>query len=147
MASGQQIAKGNVQKFRNWVASKSDNDFRDLVNSKWQQLHRDRIAKECGFAKTALRQNPQIKSLLLELEDDLRTKGILPELVSKSKTKKFGPDEYLQSRTNKEEDSKRISKLEDENLMLKARIKTLEDKLMKFTELSDIMTELGVLPK
>ena len=66
MASGRQIAEANVQVFRSWIAGKSADDFRAM--SLRGVLSRTEIAKECGFAKSALDQNPRIKMALRELE-------------------------------------------------------------------------------
>ena len=52
MASGRQIAEENVQTFAAWVATKSDTDYRAMVIR--GVLSRTEIAKECGFAKSAL---------------------------------------------------------------------------------------------
>jgi hypothetical protein len=60
MASGQQLAEQNVAAFAAWVASKTDDDFRAMANR--GVLSRKEVAKECGFAKSALDQNPRIKA-------------------------------------------------------------------------------------
>ena len=79
MASGRQIAEENVQTFAAWVAIKSDADYRAMVSR--GVLSRTEIAKECGFAKSALVQNPRIKAILNDLEDELRQRGLLPKAV------------------------------------------------------------------
>jgi hypothetical protein len=78
MASGQQVAEQNLSAFLAWVSSKSDDDFREYVHR--DKLKRAEIASECGFGKSALVQNPAIKSALKELEDGLRKRGILPPM-------------------------------------------------------------------
>ena len=82
MASGQQISEQNVKAFAVWVASKTDDDFRAMAGR--GVLSRREIAKECGFAKSALDQNPRIKAALRGLEDALRVRGVLPPVVEKS---------------------------------------------------------------
>lgn len=52
MASGRQLAEQNVATFAAWVASKNDHDFRAMVSR--GVLSRTEVAKECGFAKSAL---------------------------------------------------------------------------------------------
>jgi hypothetical protein len=62
MANGKQIAEQNFQIFQTWIASKADSGFRQMVSR--GVLSRKEIAKECGFAKSALDQNPRIKAAL-----------------------------------------------------------------------------------
>ena len=82
MASGRQIAEENVQAFVAWMVSKTDNDFRAIASR--GVLSRKEIAIECGFAKSALDQNPRIKASLRELEDALRVRKVLPPIVEKT---------------------------------------------------------------
>ena len=82
MASGKQIAEQNVQTFAAWVASKTDDDFKAMTSR--GALSRREIATECGFAKSALDQNPRIKAALRALEDGLRERGVLPPVLEKS---------------------------------------------------------------
>ena len=69
MASGRQVAEENLASFVAWLASKSDDDFREYVHQ--GKLKRSEIAAECCFGKSALVQNPAIKSALEALEDGL----------------------------------------------------------------------------
>ena len=62
MASGQQLSEQNVKTFASWVSSKVDDDFRAMASR--GVLSRKEIAAECGFAKSALYQNPRIKAAL-----------------------------------------------------------------------------------
>ncbi len=82
MASGKQLAEQNYQIFSTWVANKSIDEFKQLVSR--GVLSRKEIAKECGFAKSALDQNPRIKTALSTLEEKLRSQGVLPALVPPS---------------------------------------------------------------
>lgn len=84
MASGRQLAEENLERFAAWIASKTDEDYRALASR--GVLSRKEIARECGFAKSALDQNPRIKLALRELEEALRGKGVLPLAVDKSTT-------------------------------------------------------------
>ncbi len=77
MSSGRQVADENVKRFATWVASKSDADFRSMTLR--GVLSRTNIAAECGFAKSALAQNPRIRDMLKELEGALRDRGVLPK--------------------------------------------------------------------
>ncbi len=62
MANGQQLAEMNANTFFTWVAGKSDGDFRAMTSR--GVLSRTEVAKECGFSKSALTQNPRIKAVL-----------------------------------------------------------------------------------
>ena len=75
MANGRQIAEQNFQRFTTWEAEKTISDFKQMVVR--GVLSRKEIAKECGFSKSALDQNPRIKQALKQLEDGLREKGVL----------------------------------------------------------------------
>ena len=75
MANGQQIAEQNHAAFLAWATSKSDGDFREYVHR--GKLKRSEIATECGFGKSALVQNPAIRSALESLEAELRVAGVL----------------------------------------------------------------------
>ena len=76
MANGKQLAEQNLAIFIGWVASKSDTDFRKIIAR--GVLSRTEIARECGFAKSALNQNPRIKNSLHALEEQLRARAVLP---------------------------------------------------------------------
>ena len=81
MANGQQIAGQNFATFVAWLASKSIDEFRAMTSR--GVLSRKEIAKECGFAQSALTQNPRIKAALKAKEDELRAGGVLPSLAPK----------------------------------------------------------------
>jgi hypothetical protein len=66
MANGRQIGDENVQTFLDWLVGKTDEDYRAMAFR--GVLSRKEIAKECGFAKSALDQNPRIKAALRQLE-------------------------------------------------------------------------------
>ena len=59
MASGQEKARQNLDYFQSWVATQTDEDFKQIVFR--GQLNRGEIAKAVGIGKSALRQNPAIK--------------------------------------------------------------------------------------
>lgn len=73
--SGQQKADQNLATFLSWVASKTDADYREIVLR--GKLNRKEIARECGFAKSVLLQNPRVRASLKKLEADLRKRDIL----------------------------------------------------------------------
>lgn len=73
-----------------WMASKTDTDFRSMAMR--GVLSRTEIATECGFAKSALSQNPRIREALKRLEDDLRERGV--ESTRASSLSNAGPKPF-----------------------------------------------------
>ena len=70
MANGQEKARENLVAFQRWAATQTDNDFKQIVFR--GQLNRGEVASAIGIGKSALRQNPAIKSALDNLETVLR---------------------------------------------------------------------------
>lgn len=145
MASGRQIAEENVQAFRRWMAGKTDDDYRAMALR--GVLSRKEIARECGFAKSALDQNPRIKTALRELEDGLRQRGVLPKALSKGSV---GPQEpRLRDRGAQQAlfDRERLKRLEQENASLRAEVDELKRQLKRHAILSEALTMTGRLPR
>lgn len=145
MASGQQKAQQNLDSFRAWVATQTNNDFKQIVYR--GQLNRGEVAKAVGCGKSALNQNPDIRKLLKQLEDNLREKGVLPPLSDTAKKEADKPKQYDNTASRKALDSKRLSSLEAENIELKAKVKELQSKLERFGELSETLSEMGFMPR
>jgi hypothetical protein len=141
--NGQQKADRNVAAFENWIASMSDGDFQQIVFR--GQLNRGEISKGVNCAKSALRQNPRMADMLAALEGDLRARGVLPALSHQTDTDK--PVKYDQEAIKRTINTNKAAKLEEENLALKAKVKALEEQLSRFTELSDALSEYGVMPR
>jgi hypothetical protein len=145
MASGQQIAEQNVKIFATWVASKTDDDFREMTSR--GVLSRKEIATECGFAKSALDQNPRIKAALRELEDALRTRGVLPPAVEKSANEVAQPLMREPGKLRGALDAERLRRLETDNASLKAEVSELKRSLEKHAILSEALALTGRLPR
>lgn len=145
MASGQQIAQQNLAAFETWKATQTDDDFKQITLR--GQLNRVEVAKGIGCGRSALNQNPALKKALRSLEDELRNKGILPPLTEAAKKTAKKPQAYDTSANRKLIDSKRVSSLEVENIELKAKIKELEKQLERFGELSETLSEMGLMPR
>lgn len=145
MASGQQIAEQNVKTFATWVASKTDDDFRELASR--GVLSRKEIAIECGFAKSALDQNPRIKASLRELEDALRERGVLPPAVEKSSDDAPKPLVREPGKLRGALDAERLRRLETDNASLKAENAELKRSLEKHAILSEALALTGRLPR
>lgn len=145
MASGRQLAEQNVAVFAAWVASKTDDDFRAMANR--GVLSRKEMAKECGFAKSALDQNPRIKAALRELEDGLRQRGILPPAVMQDPD---APQPLVMrepGRLRAAQETERLRRLEQENASLKAEVAELKRKLEQHAMLRDALALTGRLPR
>ncbi|MCR9363981.1 VPA1267 family protein [Vibrio antiquarius] len=145
MASGQQKAQQNLEAFEVWKATQTDDEFKQIVFR--GQLNRIEVAKGIGCGKSALNQNPALKKALKALEDELRGKGVLPPLTDAAKKNKGKPEAYDNTANRKLHDSKRVSSLEAENIELKAKVKELEKRLERFGELSETLSEMGLMPR
>jgi cell division protein FtsB len=143
VASGQQLAEENVRRFATWVASKSDNDFRGMVSR--GMLSRVEIATECGFAKSALVQNPRIRDALLALEEDLRDRKVLPKAVTTASVEYDTlPTRQADSGRHAKE-AERLFRLEQENASLKAENAELKRLLSRYSVIQDALAETGRL--
>lgn len=145
MASGQQKAQQNLEAFEVWKATQTDDDFKQIVFR--GQLNRIEVAKGIGCGKSALNQNPALKKALKALEDELRSKCVLPPLTDAAKKNKGKPQAYDNTANRKLLDSKRVSSLEAENIELKAKVRELEKRLERFGELSETLSEMGLMPR
>ena len=144
MSNGQERARQNLSAFQSWVATQTDDDFKQILHR--GQLNRGEVAKAIGIGKSALRQNPAIKTALENLEQSLRDRGVLPELTETAQAQRSEPKRYDPSVNQRAMESRRLSMLEQENIELKARVSTLEAKLKRYGELSEVLTEFGVAP-
>ena len=144
-SSGPEIARKNVITFATWVASKTDDDFRAMAGR--GVLSRKEIATECGFAKSALDQNPRIKAALRELEDTLRARGVLPPAVEKSAEEAAKPLMREPSKLRGALDAERLRRLETDNASLRAEVAELKRSLEKHTILSEALALTGRLPR
>ena len=145
MASGQQKAQQNLEAFEVWKATQTDDDFKQIVFR--GQLNRIEVAKGIGCGKSALNQNPALKKALKILEGELRSKGVLPPLTDAAKNNADKPKVYDNTANRKLLNSKRVSSLEAENIELKAKVKELEKRLERFGELSETLSEMGLMPR
>ena len=92
MSNGQERARQNLSAFQSWVATQTDDDFKQIVFR--GQLNRGEVAKAIGIGKSALRQNPAIKTALENLEQSLRDRGVLPELTETAQAQRSEPKRY-----------------------------------------------------
>lgn len=92
MSNGQERARQNLSVFQSWVATQTDDDFKQIIFR--GQLNRGEVAKAIGIGKSALRQNPAIKSALENLEQSLRDRGVLPELTETAWAQRSEPNPF-----------------------------------------------------
>jgi hypothetical protein len=144
MASGQQLADENVRRFTAWIASKTDDEFKGLALR--GVLSRTDIAAECGFAKSALAQNPRIREALRSLETALRERGVLPTVVA-GEEQGATPPAKSPDASRLARDAERLSRLERENASLKAENAELKRVLGRYTVLQEALAETGRLPR
>lgn len=138
----------NVQKFELWEATQTDDSYRQMIHG--SNLNRSDIAKGSGIGKSALRQNPEVKRLLNKLELTLRSRKILPDLTPKAVSDNKQIKEYDHKKTDRLIDQNKSSKLEQENIELKAKIKELEKKIEdseRLGEVSEVLNDMGMIPR
>ena len=146
LANGKQLADVNAQLFAMWVAAKTDADFREMTVR--GQLSRTEIAKECGFAKSALNQNPRIKSCLIELETELRARDVLPRPVAKTNSDPLEPKKReSQAAGIGRHDLERQRRLEQENAALRAEVSELRFVLEKQMVIKEALSMSGRIPR
>jgi hypothetical protein len=145
MASGQQLAEQNFQAFTAWLSSRTDEDFRQLVTR--GSLSRKEIAAQCGFAVSALNQNPRIKSALLAKEALLREAGVLPVIASTTGDANVAPPILEPGSVRRSLDAERQRRLEQENASLRAENSQLKRDLERYAVIRDVLSTTGRLPR
>ncbi|NMF88801.1 VPA1267 family protein [Aromatoleum petrolei] len=147
MASGQQLAEENVRRFTTWAASKTDDDFRNMVVR--AVLSRAEIAAECGFAKSALAQNPRIKEALKQLEDGLRQRGVLPPPIAVTQASGEATEPPMREVGGQRAmlDTERLRRLEQENASLRAENGELKRQLERYAVLQEALSLTGRVPR
>lgn len=105
-------------------------------------LSRTDIAKECGFSRSVLNQNPAVKFALLNLENNLRALQVLPQVgnpsseqVTLRSTKKFAMD------------AERLKSAELSNAALRAENHELREQLKKYTTMAAALASSGRIPR
>lgn len=145
MSSGRQLAEQNVRAFAAWVASKTDYDFAAMANR--GVLPRGEIAKDCGFAKSALDQNPRIKAALRELEDGLRRRGILPPATERNREVLKVALMRESSNLPEAREAAYLQRLEQENAALKIEVAELRRVVERYAVLRDALDHTGRVPR
>ncbi|MEZ9466570.1 VPA1267 family protein [Vibrio breoganii] len=136
MANGQQVAQENLNKFEAWKATKSDDDYKNMVYR--GKLHRTELAKQTGIGKSAFNQNPALAEALEDLETYLRECDILPK-VSKQSTSQASD----KAPPMRDMNASKLRILERENNKLRAEVLELKAKLSRYSELEEVVSALG----
>ncbi len=142
--SGQQKADQNLATFLSWAASKTDTDYREMVLR--GQLNRKEIARECGFAKSMLLQNPRVKDALRTLEAQLRERDILPPVAEPASPAPTSDAPNPRAAADKAR-LKRLKRLEAENAALRAEVMELRGRLDRYRLMDDVLSSTGRLPR
>ena len=145
MGSGAEKAKEYVRAFELWMATQTDDDYQQIIHR--GNLSRGEIVKAIGCGRSALAQNPELRSQLQQLEDDLRAREVLPPLTAQAKASTDSPKAYDPSAHRRQLDTKRVSTLEQENIELKAKVNELQRRLERYGELSETLAEMGFMPR
>ena len=145
----------SVIAFQEWMATMTDDDYRQIVRG--GKLNREQIAKGVGIAKAALRQNPRVAQMLVDLENGLRIRGVLPPMTDEGKKKVNQPSPYFQEATSRSIDARRVAKLERKNLELKTENSSLRkensslkkelEEFRRYKEVAEAIAELGIMPR
>ncbi len=139
--SGQQKADQNHTTFLSWAACKTDADYREMVLR--GQLNRKEIARECGFAKSVLLQNPRVKDALRILETQLRERNILPPIADPA----IPAVTTEASNPRAAADKARLKRLEAENAALRAEVMELRGQLDRYRLMDHVLASTGRLPR
>jgi hypothetical protein len=110
-------------------------------------LSRKEIAKECGFSKSALDQNPRIKVALRELEESLRTRGVLPAEAGSSDDTAINSVTREPGRLRGALDAERLRRLENENAVLREEVAELKRVVERHAVLREALAMTGRVPR
>ncbi|CDT25298.1 VPA1267 family protein [Vibrio sp. 10N.247.311.14] len=147
MSNGRDKGKATVAAFKAWIATQNDDSFTQIIYR--GNLSRGEICKAIDCGRPALRQNPDLAKLLKELEDDLRERKVLPPLSDEGKAKRGDTSAKMYNGDGNKAvmQGNRLQALEREVMDLRARNAVLEQELSRFKELSEVVSELGMIPR
>lgn len=137
----------SVRKWNAWVERMTDQDY-VLIAESTGLLNRRKIAKGCGFSKSVLGSNPIIAPALIDLEIELRGRGVLLELAEEEEEeeKESSGRQAIQKESKKTaREQSRVPYLEQQLIELKAENNALKGKLGRFSELNDVYNDLDEL--
>jgi hypothetical protein len=140
--NGQQISKENQDKFTKWVHERNTaNDWHNYIYR--GKIMRREIAKECNFAESVTRQNPQVRNQIEELEINLAKRGVLTPDHRPAEIKAAERRDKISSQFDK----RKLNKLEQQNAQLFAENECLKEKLKHYNLFDEHLMETGRLGK
>lgn len=120
----------------------TDADYRQMVVR--GVLSRTEVARACGFAKSALDQNPRIKRSLKELEENLRQREVLP--LKKAPSAVSDDSSLAKAEKHARVANERTQRLEVECASLRAENAHLKKQIEKLRFLHQTLVETGRMP-
>ena len=127
MSSGQAIGNENFEKFKTWIAERNaQNDKVDYVRN--GKLNRSEVAKELGFGRSVFAQNPAVKELALQLDEDWgKLKPATPKTERElTEARERANEKVKRTEGNNSRLLEKIAMLEAENRQLKVQLADLE---------------------
>lgn len=140
-------AQDSLNKFDAWASTLLNADFAAIARG--SKLNRNEVAKGAGIARSTLNDNDLVKSALLALEDVLRSKNVLAPLTEAAKEQQEPGAEqrYDQSGNDFKRLKTEVQRLKTKCLNQEAEIERLRSKLEQYTELSEVLSGSGVMPR
>ncbi len=138
----------SLNKFLSWSSTLSDEDF--VAISRGSKLHRGEVRKGAGIGKSTINDNVLVRNALIELERDLRKRGILAPLVVESPNAHDTANiEVLYNQNGNELKRLRVEnqKLQEKCLKQEAEIARLREFLEKYDDLADVLAGSGIMPR
>jgi hypothetical protein len=134
----------SIGKWNTWVDSMTDQDY-VLITESTGKLNRRKIREGCGFSKSVLGSNPVIAPALIDLEIELRGRGVLPELTEQGEKESSGRQPIQKESKKTAREQSRVPYLEQQVIELKSENDALKGKLGRFSELNDVYNDLDEL--
>jgi hypothetical protein len=149
MANGRQLAVKNAERFHEWVAERDKAaDWVDYVVR--GKISRTEIALECGFAKSALVQNPAIRQALAELEQRLQSTSVISIDTNKQRNGSCSEgDANAEEAVNRliatvgKTEANRINYFEQVNAALREEVAHLKEKLRRYEYIERHLVDTG----
>ena len=150
MFSNAQLATQAVERFKEWAGERERaGDWGDYIRA--GKLNRSELAKECGFGRAALQQNPALAQALADVERQLTERGVLqchevtaqdlpPELKAEVGAAEENVRRAMSARAALE---KRIKALEEQNATLRAANRELTERLRRTALAEQHLAETG----
>lgn len=145
LPSGQQSSQENYKAFLAWVSSKTDRDLATYAHR--GKLKRTAIARECGFGRSALNQNPLIRKSLAAIELRLLSDGLLESVATTTAVNgesRDCPSDLAEHRAVSKAE-RQIKALQEQNASLNAQLTEAKQLLKRYALLEEFIVETGRL--